>query len=84
MRNESLTFCASKKYDKNVKSYTGGVYMAKMGRPKVAEPMDCKVSVRMTEKEKKLLVEVADEVGLSHSETVKAALELYYKSLKKK
>ena len=58
--------------------------MAKMGRPKVAEPMDYKVSVRMTEKEKKLLVEVADEVGLSHSETVKTALELYYKSLKKK
>lgn len=47
--------------------------MAKLGRPKKDNPMDYRVTVRLTE-----------EVGLSHSETVKAALELYYKSLKKK
>lgn len=58
--------------------------MAKMGRPKKDNPMDYRVTVRLTEAEKKWLVDVAEEVGLSHSETVKAALELYYKSLKKK
>lgn len=58
--------------------------MAKMGRPKKDNPMDYRVTVRLTEAEKKLLVDVAEEVGLSHSETVKAALDLYYKSLNKK
>lgn len=48
--------------------------MAKMGRPKKDNPMDYRVTVRLTEAEKKWLVDVAEEVGLSHSETVKAAL----------
>lgn len=58
--------------------------MAKMGRPKVDNPMDYRITVRMTEEEKLFLTEVAKEVGLTNTETVKAALELYYKSLKKK
>lgn len=58
--------------------------MAKMGRPKVDNPMDYRITVRMTEEEKQFLTEVAKEVGLTNTETVKVALELYYKSLKKK
>ena len=48
--------------------------MAKMGRPKKDNPMVYRVTVRLTEAEKKWLVDVAEEVGLSHFETVKAAL----------
>ena len=57
-----------------VKLQAGGAQMAKMGRPKKDNPMDYRVTVRLTEAEKKWLVDVAEEVGLSHFETVKAAL----------
>ncbi len=49
--------------------------MAKMGRPKVAEPADKRVTVRFKEKEYTLLLEYAEHQNMTVAQVVRLAVE---------
>lgn len=50
--------------------------MAKMGRPKVNEPADKRVTIRFKEKEYELLLEYAERQNLTITQVVRLAVEL--------
>lgn len=53
--------------------------MAKMGRPKVDDPKLYKVSVRLSDEEKKVLESYAESHGLTKAQVFKSGFELLLK-----
>jgi predicted DNA-binding protein len=53
--------------------------MAKMGRPKLEEPMTHKVSVRFNDKEYQRLKAYAESINKTMTEALKDGIELLYK-----
>lgn len=53
--------------------------MAKMGRPKLKEPMTHKVSVRFSDREYQRLKAYAESINKTMTEAIKDGIELLYK-----
>lgn len=53
--------------------------MAKMGRPKLEEPMTHKVSVRFNDREYQRLKAYAESINKTMTEALKDGIELLYK-----
>lgn len=53
--------------------------MAKMGRPKLEEPMTHKVSVRFSDREYQRLKAYAESINKTMTEALKDGIELLYK-----
>ena len=53
--------------------------MAKMGRPKLEEPMTHKVSVRFSDREYQRLKVYAESINKTMTEALKDGIELLYK-----
>lgn len=53
--------------------------MAKMGRPKVDDPMEYRVTLRFSNAERKLLEAYAEKHKLTKAQVIKSGLDLLYK-----
>ena len=62
----------------------GGVFISPAGRPKIENPKNIRLEIRLTEKQNKTLNECAEKLNVNRTDVIIKGIELVKEEIKKK